>query len=55
MRVMMIVTSIGSYWLNEAVARARFKDVDKMDFEAPLTSLVWVTSLVSVAVTFGVS
>ncbi len=55
MRVMMIVTSIGSYWLNEAVARSRFKEAEKFDFEAPLTSLVWVTSLISVAVTFGVS
>jgi len=55
MRVMMIITSIGSYWINEAVARARFRDVDEMDYEAPLTSLVWLTSLISVAVTYGVS
>jgi K(+)-stimulated pyrophosphate-energized sodium pump len=55
MRIMMIVTSIASYWLNEAWARARYKDSDEMHFEAPLTSLVWVTSLVSVAITYGVS
>jgi K(+)-stimulated pyrophosphate-energized sodium pump len=55
MRIMMIVTSIASYWLNEAWARARYKDSEEMHFEAPLTSLVWVTSLVSVAITYGVS
>ncbi|KAB2968492.1 MAG: sodium-translocating pyrophosphatase [Thermoanaerobaculia bacterium] len=55
MRIMMIATSIVSYWLNEAWARARYKDAEEMHFEAPLTSLVWVTSLVSVAVTYGVS
>ncbi len=55
MRIMMIVTSIVSYWLNEAFARAKYKDADEMEFEHPLTSLVWVTSLVSVAVTYGVS
>jgi len=55
MRIMMIVTSIASYWLNEAWARARYRDSEEMHFEAPLTSLVWVTSLVSVAITYGVS
>jgi len=55
MRIMMIVTSIVSYWLNEAFARAKYKEADEMEFEHPLTSLVWVTSLVSVAVTYGVS
>ena len=55
MRIMMIVTSIVSYWLNEAVARAKYKEADEMEFEHPLTSLVWVTSLISVAVTYGVS
>jgi K(+)-stimulated pyrophosphate-energized sodium pump len=55
MRIMMIVTSVGSYLVNEGVARARYGDVDKMNFEAPLTSLVWLTSLISIAVTFLVS
>ena len=55
MRIMMIVTSIASYWLNESFARAKYKEADEMEFEHPLTSLVWVTSLVSVAVTYGVS
>jgi K(+)-stimulated pyrophosphate-energized sodium pump len=55
MRVMMIVSSGGSYYLNAAIAKARYKDADKMNFEAPLTSLVWLTSIVSVILTFVVS
>src|SRR5260370_38996316 len=55
MRVLMIVTSGVSYLLNEAVARARFSKVDDMNFETPLTSLVWLTSLLSMVVTFGIS
>jgi K(+)-stimulated pyrophosphate-energized sodium pump len=55
MRIMMIATSIVSYSLNSTVARSRYTGKDKMDFEAPLTSLVWLTSLLSIAVTFIVS
>ncbi|HQQ77917.1 MAG TPA: sodium-translocating pyrophosphatase [Thermoanaerobaculia bacterium] len=55
MRIMMIVASVASYWINDAIARAKYANADKMDFEAPLTSLVWITSLVSVAITFVVS
>jgi K(+)-stimulated pyrophosphate-energized sodium pump len=55
MRVMMIVTSGVSYWINEAVARSRFQDADSFNFEAPLTSLVWLTSAVSIAMTYAVS
>ncbi|HSB18421.1 MAG TPA: sodium-translocating pyrophosphatase [Anaeromyxobacteraceae bacterium] len=55
MRIMMIVASVLSYFLNEAMARARYGDAEKMDFEAPLTSLVWLTSLVSIALTYLVS
>jgi K(+)-stimulated pyrophosphate-energized sodium pump len=55
MRIMMIVASVCSYWINDAIAKARFANADKMDFEAPLTSLVWITSLVSVVITFVVS
>jgi K(+)-stimulated pyrophosphate-energized sodium pump len=55
MRVMMIIASGLSYFLNEAVAKARYGDVDKMNFEAPLTSLVWLTSIVSVVITYAVS
>jgi K(+)-stimulated pyrophosphate-energized sodium pump len=55
MRVMMIVTSGLSYNLNNLIARARYLNAGEMNFEAPLTSLVWITSLVSVAVTYVVS
>ena len=55
MRVLMILTSIVSYVGNAAVARAQNTGKDKIDFEAPLTSLVWVCSILSIAVTFGVS
>src|SRR4051812_1571832 len=55
MRIMMIVASGVSYLVNEAVVRARFGKADKMNFETPLTQLVWVTSIVSVVLTYVVS
>jgi K(+)-stimulated pyrophosphate-energized sodium pump len=55
MRVMMIVASASSYFINDAIAKARYRTVDVMNFEAPLTSLVWITSLVSVVITFVIS
>ncbi|MCJ7797386.1 MAG: sodium-translocating pyrophosphatase, partial [Thermoleophilia bacterium] len=55
MRVMMIIASGGSYLINHAYSKSRYHDADKMNFEAPLTSLVWLTSLVSVVMTFVVS
>src|SRR5256885_6753184 len=55
MRIMMILASGLSYLINEAVVRARFGKAEKMNFETPLTQLVWLTSLVSVAMTYVVS
>jgi K(+)-stimulated pyrophosphate-energized sodium pump len=55
MRIMMIVASGISYLVNEAIAKVRYGSVDKMNFEAPLTFMVWLTSIVSVAITYGVS
>jgi K(+)-stimulated pyrophosphate-energized sodium pump len=55
MRVMMIIASGASYLLNEAAAKARYASAAKMNFEAPLTSLVWLTSVVSVLLTYVVS
>jgi K(+)-stimulated pyrophosphate-energized sodium pump len=55
MRVMMLVSSSLSYFLNAAIAKARFGNVDEMNFETPLTTLVWLTSIVSIALTFLVS
>lgn len=52
MRVMMIVTSAVSYGINEVIAKARYGNMTKFNFEAPLTSLVWLTSIISIGVTF---
>ena len=55
MRVMMIIASAFSYFINEAIASSRYKGADQMNFEAPLTSLVWITSIVSILLTYVVS
>ncbi len=55
MRIMMLVSSTFSYFLNEAVAKARYANSDTMNFETPLTSLVWLTSIVSIVLTYLVS
>lgn len=55
MRILMIITSIVAYWINSAISQSKYKDTDELDFEAPLTSLVWITSLLSIVVTFVVS
>ncbi len=55
MRLLMIVTSMVSYWLNSKVCKAIFGNRQSFNFETPLTSLVWFTSIISILVTFGVS
>ena len=55
MRVGMLLSSAGAYFLNTAIASAKYKDSDDMDFETPLTSLVWITSVVSIILTYIVS
>jgi K(+)-stimulated pyrophosphate-energized sodium pump len=55
MRVAMLISSSGAYFLNGAIAHAKYADSDEMDFEAPLTSLVWITSIVSIILTYVVS
>jgi K(+)-stimulated pyrophosphate-energized sodium pump len=55
MRVLMIVASGASYLINESITRARYANAREMNFEKPLTSLVWLTSGVSVAVTYVAS
>jgi len=52
MRILMILTSVVAFWINGAISKARFGGKDDLDFEAPLTSLVWITSLLSIVVTF---
>ncbi|MDZ4832078.1 MAG: sodium-translocating pyrophosphatase [Phycisphaerae bacterium] len=55
MRALMIITSFASYYINEAISKARFGGLRDFDEEAPLTWLVWITSILSIAVTFGAS
>jgi len=55
MRILMILTSICSFYINRALSQARFGNKDDFDFEQPLTSLVWITSILSIAVTFAIS
>ncbi len=55
MRIVMVVASGLSFNLNAAISRARYAKATKMNFEAPLTSLVWITSIVSVVLTYAAS
>ena len=55
MRIMMIITSVLSFGINRAISQMRYAHKDEIDFEHPLTSLVWITSIVSIIVTFAVS
>jgi len=55
MRILMIITSIVSYWINGAITKAKYSHVDELDFEVPLTTLVWITSILSMVVTFVAS
>ncbi len=55
MRVMMILSSAASYFVNGAIAKARYETAAKFNYEAPLTFLVWLTSLVSIGLTYLVS
>jgi K(+)-stimulated pyrophosphate-energized sodium pump len=55
MRVAMLLSSSGAYFLNGFIAKMKYGNSDEMDFEAPLTSLVWITSIVSIALTYLVS
>ncbi len=55
MRVMMVIASAASYFLNELLAKAQYGESRDFNYEAPLTKLVWLTSFVSVAATYAVS
>jgi K(+)-stimulated pyrophosphate-energized sodium pump len=55
MRIMMLVSSALAYFINEAISKAKYGHADKMNFETPLTSLVWITSIVSIIATYIVS
>ena len=55
MRVMMLVSSTVAYFLNEAIAKARYGNANDMNYEAPLTSRVWITSIISIVLTYIIS
>src|ERR1700744_1709167 len=55
MRIMMVISSGVSYYINEAIAKARYSTLPKFNYEAPLTFLVWLTSIVSIVATYIVS
>ncbi len=55
MRIMMIITSVAAFYINKFVSNALYSDKDDIDFEKPLTALVWITSGLSILVTFAVS
>jgi len=55
MRIFMIITSIVSFWINGAISKAKYSNSDDLDFEKPLTHLVWITSILSMVVTFAIS
>jgi len=55
MRIIMLVSSAAAYFINGFIAKARYNHAAEMNFEAPLTSLVWITSIVSIALTYVIS
>lgn len=55
MRILMIITSMVAYWFNHKISKAIFGKKQFFNFETPLTSLIWLTSIISILVTFAVS
>jgi K(+)-stimulated pyrophosphate-energized sodium pump len=55
MRIMMVISSGVGYFINDAIAKAKYLNADKFDFEAPLTTLVWLTSVLSIVLTYVLS
>lgn len=55
MRILMVVTSVISYWINNLVSRWKYTDASDFNFETPLTSLVWLSSIISVIATYAIS
>ncbi len=52
MRILMVITSITAFYINQMISKARYANKDDIDFEKPLTTLVWITSVLSIIVTF---
>ena len=55
MRILMVITSVVAYWINKAFCKAKYAGKENLDFEKPLTSLIWIASVLSIAVTYIVS
>ena len=55
MRILMVVTSLVSYWVNDALSHGKWGKAHDFNLEQPLTNLVWITSIISIAVTYGAS
>ena len=55
MRILMVITSVVAYWINKAFCKAKYAGKENLDFEKPLTSLIWIASVLSIAVTYVVS
>lgn len=55
MRILMVITSVVAFYINKAFSKAKYSSSDDIDFEQPLTNLVWITSILSIIVTFTVS
>ncbi|MGH9524540.1 MAG: sodium-translocating pyrophosphatase [Terriglobales bacterium] len=55
MRIMMLVSSSGAYFINDIISRARYGKLEVFNFEKPLTSLVWITSIISIGLTYVIS
>ena len=55
MRILMVITSVVAFWINKALSNSLYGNKEDLDFEAPLTHLVWITSIISIIVTFIVS
>jgi len=55
MRIVMLIASAAAYFINAFIAKSKYGNADEMNYEAPLTSLVWITSFVSIALTYVIS
>ena len=55
MRILMVITSVVAFWINNAISKARYSKTEDLDFEQPLTTLIWIASILSIAITYAVS
>jgi K(+)-stimulated pyrophosphate-energized sodium pump len=55
MRILMIITSVVAFWINNAISKAKYSKTEDLDFEQPLTTLIWIASILSIAITYAVS